>query len=162
MAEGRAPDIAVLDSVWAAEFAAAGFLYALEDLNEAWVHQQHEVDFIDALVAANRYEGRTFGVSAFADVAGLWYRRRELEETGLGVPSTWGELRSAARALLENGMPHPIVMPGGSRGGETTAYCLISFLASNGADVLVPEGVSLDSRQTAQALRFLRASSTTG
>ena len=32
--------------------------------------------------------------SAFADVAGLWYRRRELEETGLGVPSTWGELRS--------------------------------------------------------------------
>ena len=155
MAEGRAPDLAVLDSVWAAEFAAAGFLYALEDLNEAWVHQQHEVDFIDALVAANRYEaGRS--ASAFADVAGLWYRRRELEETGLGVPSTWGELRSAARALLENGMPHPIVMPGGSRGGETTAYCLISFLASNGADVLVPEGVSLDSRKTAR-VRFLRS-----
>ena len=99
--------------------------------------------------------GRTFGVSAFADVAGLWYRRRELEETGLGVPSTWGELRSAARALLENGMP--LVMPGGSRGGETTAYCLISFLASNGADVLVPEGVSLDSRETAQASGFLRS-----
>jgi ABC-type glycerol-3-phosphate transport system substrate-binding protein/DNA-binding transcriptional regulator YhcF (GntR family) len=157
VAEGQAPDLAVLDSVWAAEFAAAGFLYALEDLNEAWVRQQHEVDFIDALVTANRYEGRTFGVSAFADVAGLWYRRRELEETGLGVPSTWGELRSAARALLENGMPHPIVMPGGSRGGETTAYCLISFLASNGADVLVPGGVSLDSRETAQALRFLRS-----
>ena len=71
VAEGQAPDLAVLDSVWAAEFAAAGFLYALEDLNETWVRHEHEVDFLDALVAANRYGGRTFGVSAFADVARL-------------------------------------------------------------------------------------------
>ena len=157
VAEGQAPDLAVLDSVWAAEFAAAGFLYALEDLNEAWVRHEHETDFLDALVTANRYGGRTFGVSAFADVAGFWYRRRELEEAGLAVPSTWGELRAAARTLLQRGVRHPIVMPGGSRGGETTAYCLISFLASNGAEVLVHEGVSLHSRESAQALRFLRS-----
>jgi ABC-type glycerol-3-phosphate transport system substrate-binding protein len=48
-------------------------------------------------------------------------------------------------------------MPGGSKGGETTAYCLIAFLASNGASVLQPEGVSLGSRATAQSLRFLRS-----
>lgn len=157
VAEGQAPDLAVLDSVWAAEFAAAGFLYALEDLNEDWVRDEHEVDFLDALVAANRYGGRTFGVSAFADVAGFWYRRRELEAVGLEPPTTWIELRAAARALGQNGPPHPIVMPGGSRGGETTAYCLISFLASNTAEVLAHGGVSLDSRETAQTLRFLRS-----
>jgi multiple sugar transport system substrate-binding protein len=157
VAEGQAPDLAVLDSVWAAEFAAAGFLYALEDLNESWVRNEHEVDFLDALVAANRYGGRTFGVSAFADVAGFWYRRRELETLGLTPPATWSELRSVARALVGNGHPHPIVMPGGSRGGETTAYCLISFLASNAAEVLGRGGVTLHSRETAQALRFLRS-----
>ena len=54
---GQAPDLAVLDSVWAAEFAAAGFLYALEDLNDEWIRDEHEVDFLDALVAANRYAG---------------------------------------------------------------------------------------------------------
>ena len=48
-------------------------------------------------------------------------------------------------------------MPGGSRGGETTAYCLISFLASNTAEVLADGRVSLDSRETAQVLRFLRS-----
>src|SRR6266511_4604395 len=48
-------------------------------------------------------------------------------------------------------------MTGGSKGGETTAYCLIAFLESNGAHVLGPEGVTLDSRGTAQALRFLRS-----
>ena len=157
VAEGQAPDLAVLDSVWAAEFAAAGFLYALEDLDEQWVHDEHETDFLDALVAANTYAGRTFGVSAFADVAGFWYRRRELEAVRFDPPSSWGELRAVARALVARGMPFPIVMPGGSRGGETTAYCLISFLASNNAGVLSPGGVSLHSRETAQVLRFLRS-----
>ena len=157
VAEGQAPDLAVLDSVWAAEFAAAGFLFALEDLNEEWVRDEHEVDFLDALVAANRFEGRTFGVSAFADVAGFWYRRRELEAVGLEAPSTWSELRAVARALVQDGHSHPIVMPGGSRGGETTAYCLISFLASNTAEVLARGGVTLHSRKTAQVLRFLRS-----
>ncbi len=73
----------------------------------------------------------------------------------LEPPSTWSELRAVARALAARGMPFPIVMPGGSRGGETTAYCLISFLASNNAEVLSRGGVSLHSRETAQVLRFL-------
>ena len=50
-----------------------------------------------------------------------------------------------------------MVMTGGSKGGETTAYTLIAFLASNCARVLGPSGVTLDSRTTAQALRFLRS-----
>ena len=65
--------------------------------------------------------------------------------SGSSRPETWAELRAVARAIAGRGMPHPIVMPGGSKGGETTAYCLIAFLASNGARVLQPEGVSLDS-----------------
>jgi multiple sugar transport system substrate-binding protein len=157
VAEGQAPDIAILDSVWIAEFAVDGFLHALEDLDDEWVRGEHERDFLDPLVKANRYADRTFGVSPFANVAGLWYRRRELEALGVGPPATWTELRSVARAAAANGMRHPIVMTGGSKGGETTAYSLIAFLASNGASVLGPGGVTLDSRPTAQALRFLRS-----
>jgi multiple sugar transport system substrate-binding protein len=156
VAEGRAPDVAVLDSVWVAEFAAAGSLHALEDVDEDWLRREHDADFLDALVAADRFEGRTFAVSAVADVAGLWYRRRELERFGLEPPRTWAELRAAARAFAAAGMPHPVVMPGGSKGGETTAYCLLAVLASNGAQVLQDGGVSLHSRATVHALRFLR------
>jgi ABC-type glycerol-3-phosphate transport system substrate-binding protein len=54
-------------------------------------------------------------------------------------------------------VPHPVVMPGGSKGGETTAYCLIAFLASNGARVLGPAGVSLGSPATVSALRYLHS-----
>jgi multiple sugar transport system substrate-binding protein len=157
VAEGQAPDLAIVDSVWIPELAVAGFLYALEDIDGDWVRDVHEVDFLEPLVAANRCGDRTFGVSAFASLAGLWYRRRELEAVGLGPPRTWAELRTAARALGRNGTPHPIVMPGGSKGGETTAYCLVAFLASNGGSVLDGTVVALASRATGQALRFLRS-----
>jgi ABC-type glycerol-3-phosphate transport system substrate-binding protein len=156
VAEGQAPDLALVDSVWLAEFADRGFLHALEDLDERWVRDEHETDFLGPLVKANRYAGKTFGVSAFADVAGVWYRREELAAAGVDPPETWAELRTAARAVARNGIPHPIAIPGGTMGGETTAYCLIAFLASNGAHVLGPDGVTLDSPATAQALRFLR------
>ncbi len=156
VAEGRAPDLAILDSVWIAEFAAAGFLYALEDIDAHWVRYEHEVDFLEPLVSSNRSGGRTFGVSAFGSVAGVWYRRRELAALGLEPPRTWDELRSVAKALVAGGMPHPVVMPGGSKGGETTAYCLIAFLASNGARVLDADRVSIASEETAETLAFLR------
>ena len=157
VAEGVAPDLAVIDSVWTPEFAAAGFLHALEDLDGDWIRDEHEVDFLEPLAGSNHYDGRTYGIPAFADVAGLWYRRRDLEQRELEPPETWADLRTVARKIAGRSMPHPIVMPGGSKGGETTAYCLIAFLASNGASVLQPEGVSLGSRATAQALRFLRS-----
>lgn len=156
VAEGQAPDLAVLDSVWVTEFATAGFLHALDDLDEPWVRGEYEADFLEPLVTANRHGGRTFVVSADAAVAGLWYRRRELESLGLDPPMSWADLRLVARALAESGMSHPLVMPGGSKAGETTTYCLIALLASNGASVLGPSGVSLDSTATTQALRFLR------
>jgi multiple sugar transport system substrate-binding protein len=157
VADGQAPDLALLDNVWAPEFAAAGFIYALEELNEGWVRAEHETDFLDPLVRVNRYEGKTFGVSPFADAAGLWYRRDELESLGLEPPVTWADLRALGRACAEAGVRSPIVMPGGSLAGEATAYFLISFLTSNGARVLGPDGVTLASPATTQALRFLRS-----
>jgi ABC-type glycerol-3-phosphate transport system substrate-binding protein len=133
-----------------------GFLHSLEDLDEEWVRGEWMRDFLEPLVATNRYEERTYGVSPLANVAGLWYRRRELEALGLEPPTTWRELKAVARAAARNGIAHPIVMTGGSKGGETTAYCLIAFLASNGGQVLGDGGVTLDSQATAGALRFLR------
>jgi multiple sugar transport system substrate-binding protein len=158
VAEGQAPDLALLDSVWLPEFAEAGFLHALEDVDERWIRQEHELDFLAPLVTANRYGGRTYAVSAFADVVGLWYRREEVELDPQVEPlRTWSELRATAGLLARRGLRHPVVMPGGSKGGETTSYCLIALLASNGASVLGAHGVTLSCRATEQVLRFVRS-----
>ena len=105
VAEGQAPDLAVIDSVWAPEFAAAGFIHALEELQEGWVREEHEVDFLQPLVRSNRYKGKTYGVSPFADASGLWYSRDRFGSLGLEPPETWAELRAAGHALIEDGLP---------------------------------------------------------
>src|SRR5581483_1696837 len=117
VAEGLAPDLAVFDTVSVPEFAASGFLYPLEELDDKWVRLEHETDFLEPLVAANRHGGQTYGVVVYATVSGLWYRREVLDELGLGPPRTWAHLRLAARAIAARGLRHPIVMTGGPRGG---------------------------------------------
>jgi ABC-type glycerol-3-phosphate transport system substrate-binding protein/DNA-binding transcriptional regulator YhcF (GntR family) len=157
VAEGRAPDLAIFDSVWVPEFAAAGFLCPLEDLDDKWVRLEHETDFLEPMVEANRFDGRTYGAAIYATVSGLWYRHAELEGLGLAPPATWTDLRSAARVVAaSDGIRHPIVMTGGLKGGETTAFELIGCLASNGAHVFGADGVTVNSRETVQTLRFLR------
>jgi DNA-binding transcriptional regulator YhcF (GntR family) len=59
VAEGRGPDLAVLDSVWVPEFAAAGFLRPLDELAPDWHRTEYEADFLQPFVAANRFAGQT-------------------------------------------------------------------------------------------------------
>lgn len=155
VAEGRAPDLAVLDSVWVAEFAAAGFLYPLDEIDPDWVAQEYEPDFFEAFVDATRFRGRPVAVAAEADVAGVWYRRAALAGTEVERLNRWQDLARAGDALASL-VPAPIVLPGGSRAGETTSYCLLALLASNGARVLEPDRVTLHSAATVECLEFLR------
>ncbi len=157
VAEGQAPDVAVLDSVWVPEFADAGFLWSLEDLDKEWLTSSFQSDALGPLSEANTYQGHTYAAAAEADVAGLWCRRDILEAAHLEKPTTWAELASVARAISERHPDiHSLVMPGGTQGGETTTYCLLAWLASNSVTVLDDEAVTLDSRRAVDALRFLR------
>ena len=51
IAEGRAPDLALIDEVWIAEFAADGFLLPLDELDRDWVDSEFAADFVPAFVA---------------------------------------------------------------------------------------------------------------
>lgn len=155
VAEGRAPDLAILDSVWVREFAAAGFLWDLAELTGDWLGETSP-DLLDPFAGANRYGDRTVALQAEGDVAGLWYRVEALEAAGCKPPRTWADLAEAARAVADHARVLPLALPGGSRAGETTTYCLLAFLASNGVQVLGPEAVTLDCPAAVEALRFLR------
>jgi multiple sugar transport system substrate-binding protein len=164
IAEGRGPDLAVLDSVWVPEFASAGFLQPLDELDPTWVRDEYEKDFLEPFVAGNRFGGQTVAVQAEADVAGVWYRRADLAALGLGPPTSWSELVEAGRTIAasDRRVRHAVVLPGGSRGGETTTYCLLALLASNGASVLGSSGVTVDSPASVEALEFLHSLVTEG
>jgi multiple sugar transport system substrate-binding protein len=118
VAEGRAPDLAVLDSVWVREFAAAGFLWDVAELAGGWLDEA-KADLLEPFASANTHDGRTVAIQAEGDVAGLWYRVDALEAAGCEPPRTWADLADAARAVAALGDCQPLTLPGGSRAGES-------------------------------------------
>jgi ABC-type glycerol-3-phosphate transport system substrate-binding protein len=156
VAEGRAPDVAVLDSVWVREFASSGFLLPLDGVLPDWPDEEYLADVLVPFRAANEYDGRPVAVQAEADVLGLWYDRDLLRAAGVALPRTWAELRRTGKALQARGVPHPLVMPAGSRGGEATTYCLLGLLATNGVEVFGNQGVTVDQPGTVECLALLR------
>jgi multiple sugar transport system substrate-binding protein len=158
VAEGLAPDMAILDSVWISEFAEAGFLLPLDELDPTWIEVDFSHDFLSPFVEGYRYGGHVYAVPEETNVAGLWCRRDLLNRNGFEPPTTWDEFMTVAD-LVASDLPSgafPVVMPGGSRAGETTTYCFLAILASNGVKV-IDDGVRLDSAATVGALRLLRS-----
>jgi multiple sugar transport system substrate-binding protein len=154
VAEGRAPDLAILDSVWVAEFAASGFLRPLEELDLSWVENELHRDFLEPFVDAHRIGGGTQAVQAEMDVAGMWYDRAAFAE---GTPRTWAELQETGRRLADTRGGPVLVMPAGPSADEFATYCLVALLASNAARVLGPDVVTIDSPASVEAMRLLRA-----
>ncbi len=154
VAEGRAPDLAILDAVWVAEFAAAGFLWPLEELDPAWVEDDLRRDFLEPFVDAHRIGAGTQAVQAEMDVAGIWYDRAAV---GPNIPGTWEELQEVGRRLAAARGRPVLVMPAGPSADEFATYCLVALLASNAVRVLGPSGVTLDSPASVEAMRLLRA-----
>lgn len=155
--EGRAPDIALVDSVWVPELAAAGALWPIEELDADWFSSNLAGDFVGRLGSVNQFQGQTYAVQAEADVAGVWIRRDRLAAVDGSVPRTWQDLERLAAdiAALPDRPRHALVFPGGSRGGETTTFCLLAVLASNGVEVIRDNAIVLDDRRAVSTLRFL-------
>jgi DNA-binding transcriptional regulator YhcF (GntR family) len=105
VAEGQAPDLALLDSVWLPEFAEAGFVHALEDVDERWIRDEYETDFLAPLVSANRYGGRTgarrsrvsVGASLRGRGPGCGRPREALPRAASAIPSRCPGARRAER-----------------------------------------------------------------
>lgn len=155
VASGLAPDLALLDSVWVPEFASAGFLSPLDDLDQSWVDHEYKNEFAPTFVESHTIDGHPMAVQIEADVAGLWFDRAVLERHRIIPPRTWEDLRDACSALRQDGKTTPLGMPGGPAAGEAASYTLLALLASNGATVLNGRGVTLHHAGVVQTLEFI-------
>ena len=87
-ARAPTPDVLQLDVIWMSEFAAAGWILPLDDV-EAGVD-----DFLPAALAAARWKGKLYALPWFVDV-GLLYWRTDLLDR---APRSLAELREMAEA----------------------------------------------------------------
>jgi multiple sugar transport system substrate-binding protein len=89
-------DVFALDVIWIPEFARAGWL---QDLTPT-LGSAELADFVAGPMAAATHTGRIYAVPWFLDAGVLYYRRDLLDKYHLAPPKTWGDLRSAAQAVL--------------------------------------------------------------
>lgn len=145
------PDILQLDVVWIAEFAAAGWIRALDDFAP-------EIgDFVPATIVANRWQGRLYALPWFVDVGMLYWRTDLLPH----APATFEELSDQvlqARAQ-GSGFPQPhygLVWQGARYEGLVTVF--LEYLGAFGGRIVDESGrVIVDSPAARRALETMRA-----
>ena len=148
-------DVFFMDVIWPGEFAAAGWALPLDGFFSA--AQQKE--FLTAPIAANRYQGRIYGVPLFVDAGMLYFRKDLLAKYRLAPPRTWPELVDQAKLILAR-----------ERDGYLTGYSaqfkqyeglicnLMEFIMSNGAALWDEQSLksTLASSRATEAVRFVR------
>jgi multiple sugar transport system substrate-binding protein len=139
------PDVLQLDVIWTPEFAAAGWILAL-DRFAAPVEE-----FFPAAIAANRWQGSLYALPWFVDV-GMLYWRTDLVPA---APVDFGELVAAATAARAGGVPFGFVWQGARYEGLVTVF--LEHLGGFGGRLMDEHGaVTVDSDAAAHALTFMR------
>ena len=89
-------DVFVMDVIWPAEFASAGWALPLD----RYIAGDERRNFLPAPLAANEYRGRLYGLPLFIDAGLLYYRKDLLQKHALQPPRTWPEVVAHAKAIL--------------------------------------------------------------
>jgi len=147
---GEAPDLALIDWPWVAEFADLHFLHPLDDLDGDWVNAFRR-DLFAAF--ADEVQPPLYAIQPEANVSVIWYRRDWLEAEGIEPPTSWVDLVEAARRFSGDGRSG-LAFVAGTTAGETTTYQLLPFLWAAGANLLAGRNVELNDRAI-DALQFL-------
>jgi multiple sugar transport system substrate-binding protein len=95
-------DLFLIDVVWPAEFAAAGYLEPLDGL----FSKEELAGFFPSTIAADTVDGRLMAVAFNVDAGLLYYRKDLLDEQGFEPPETWTRLAEQAAAITAR---HPDV-----------------------------------------------------
>jgi arabinogalactan oligomer/maltooligosaccharide transport system substrate-binding protein len=121
-----APDVLRAEVAWTPEFASLGYLYALDGTKAL------ENNFLETPLSSNVFDGKTYGVPQVTDTLGLMYNKALFEKAGLdpeAPPTTWDEVRDAAKALKSKAKVDGIYINSGG-------YFLLPFLYGEGADLV--------------------------
>ena len=130
------PDLLMLDNPDLQQIAATGALTPLGDLGFK------AEGFIEGFVGAGTYEGELYGMGPCANTLGLYYNKDLLDAAGVAVPTTWDELKAAAKTLT-SGDTYGIAFC--AKASYEGSWQFLPFFWSAGADetdIATPEAAS--------------------
>jgi multiple sugar transport system substrate-binding protein len=100
---GEGPDLATLDMTWIPTLASNDVLQGLTALSGGTINGEAVTDvYAPGPVEAMTYNGDYVTMMYDFDAYALYYRADLFEQKGIEVPTTWDELRAAAKKLAED------------------------------------------------------------
>ncbi|MCX2968851.1 sugar ABC transporter substrate-binding protein [Streptomyces sp. TRM70308] len=148
---GEAPDIAQIGSY--ADYAANGDIYPAGDLLSIPV----QADFLPGLAQAGELRRTQYGLPFAASTRLLFYNKSLFRSAGLDPekpPTTWEELREAARVLEEAGVEIPYALPLGPE--EAQAETMLWMLSGGGGYTNNVGTYTIDSEENVRTFTWLR------
>ena len=98
---GGVADIAYVDVVWPAEFAAMGILLPLDE----YITPESIADVIPATIDQLKFQGSTYGVPFANNGKWMFYNKKMLADGGYDAPpTTWDELKAMSIDLQQKGI----------------------------------------------------------
>lgn len=148
-------DVFMMDVIWPAEFASAGWVLPLDDFFSA----AEQKNFLDAPISANRYRGRIFGVPLFIDAGLLYYRKDLLEKYRMAPPRLWPDMVEQAKTILAAEKdPHLVGFSGQFKQYEGLVCNMMEYILSNGGALWDEKRLTsaLQHKRAKDAVRFVR------
>lgn len=143
-AAGTLPDLIYVDSLDAPSIASQGIAVDLTARIQAWGQVSQ---YFSGALNTSVFQGKNYGLPNNTNDIALFYNADVMEKAGIQPPTTWDELRAAAKALTKNGTYGFSVSLANTMEGT---FNFLPFLRQAGAD-----WDTLDGPQAASALQFL-------
>jgi multiple sugar transport system substrate-binding protein len=119
------PDILMLDNPDLQQIAATGALSPLSDYGLSGD------GYAKGVVDASTYKGKLYGLQPITNTIGLFYNKDLLAKAGVTPPTTWDELRTAAKKLTA-GKQYGVAFSAPANYEGTWQF--LPFMWSNGGD----------------------------
>jgi multiple sugar transport system substrate-binding protein len=135
------PDVLMLDNPDLQQIAATGALAPLDQFGLS------AEGYVKGVVDASTYQGKLYGLQPITNTIGLFYNKAILDQAGVKPPTTWDELKAAAKQLT-SGKRYGIAFSAPANYEGTWQF--LPFMWSNGGDEK-----DIATPQTAAALQLL-------
>jgi multiple sugar transport system substrate-binding protein len=134
ISSGTAPDLSTGAGYQAVQLYDQGAIRPIDDVIEELKADGELADFLPNTVDTLRYDDHYVALPWGIDIRVWFYRKDLLEQAGVKVPTTWEELRAAAKATTKDGR-YGIVASGDTGG----SHFLYNALLNNGGGLFTAD-----------------------
>jgi multiple sugar transport system substrate-binding protein len=134
ISSGTAPDLSTGAGYQAVQLYDQGAIRPIDDVIEELKKDGDLADFMPNTVDTLRYDDHYVALPWGIDIRVWFYRKDLLEQAGVKVPTTWEELRAAAKATTKDGRYG--IVGSGDTGGS---HFLYNALLNNGGGLFTAD-----------------------